>query len=354
MKRPQRRTIYAYFCAAVGIAAATEIRYLLHPVLGEHLIFSMYTLAVSFAGWAGGLTPALVTALFSSVLANYLFTEPRGMMQIKNAEDLCALILFVAVSLIIGILSEISLRSQARIREAEQQKDDFLALLAHELRNPLAIIHYTNLAEDRSHLAGQLDRSEIIDRQVQQLDQMIEDLMDISHVSRGKFRLRFETVDVSTLIDDVQIKAEAFITSRGHELSIERPAEELALWGDPVRLQQVITNLLTNAARYTPKGGKITFQAMRENDSAVFRVRDNGLGIAKEMVSRIFDLQTQVARSLESSGPSLGVGLALVRTLVELHGGTVSAVSEGPNQGSEFTVRLPLYKPQGKLSPQPV
>src|SRR5215212_10584750 len=226
MKRPSRRTIYAYFCAAVGIAAATEIRYLLHPELGEHLIFSMYYLAVSLAGWAGGFTPALVTALFSGVLANYLFTDPRGMLQIKSTEDLCALVIFVIISLVIGILSEISLRSQARVLQAEQQKDDFLSILAHELRNPLAIIHYTNLAEDRSQLGGQLDRSEIIDRQVQQLDQMIDDLMDISHVSRGKFRLRFEPVDVSALIEDAQIKAQAFITSRGHELSIKRPAEE--------------------------------------------------------------------------------------------------------------------------------
>lgn len=344
MKRPSRRTIYAYFCAAVGIAAATEIRYLLHPDLGEHLVFSMYYLAVSFAGWAGGFTPAMVTALVSSVLANFLFTEPRGLLQIKNTEDLCALVLFVAVSLVIGILSEISLRAQARVREAEQQKDDFLAILAHELRNPLAIIHYTNLAEDRSKLEGQPARSEIIDRQVQQLDQMIDDLLDISQVSRGKFRIKFEVVDVRALIDDALEKSQPVVAGRGHELFVERPTEELMLRGDPTRLQQVITNLLTNAARYTPKGGKIEFRASREKDSLVIRVRDSGMGIAKELVSRIFDLQTQVARSLETSGPSLGVGLALVRTLVELHGGTVSAISEGPNQGSEFTVRLPLYK----------
>jgi signal transduction histidine kinase len=268
------------------------------------------------------------------------------MVQVRNAEDVVALVLFFVVSVVIGILSEISLRSQARAREAEQQKDDFLALLAHELRNPLAIIHYTNLAEDRSRLEGQPDRSEIIDRQVQQLDQMIEDLLDISQVSRGKFRLKFEAVDLSTLIDEALDKAQPFIAARGQELSVERPAGELMLWGDPVRLQQVITNLLANAARYTPKGGKIAFQATRDKDWLLLRVRDNGLGIAKEMVSRIFDLQTQVSRSLESSGPSLGVGLALVRTLVELHGGTVSAVSDGPNQGSEFTVRLPLHKPQ--------
>src|SRR4029079_3400103 len=123
---------------------------------------------------------ALVTAILSSVLANYLFTEPRGILRISNAQDLAALILFFAVCTVIGILSEISLRAQARARAAEQQKDDFLAILAHELRNPLAIIHYTNLAEDSSKLAGQPARSEIIDRQVQQLDQMIDDLLDIS------------------------------------------------------------------------------------------------------------------------------------------------------------------------------
>ncbi len=182
---------------------------------------------------------------------------------------------------------------------------------------------------------------------------MIDDLLDISQVSRGKFRIKFEVVDVARLIDDAVEKSQPVIVGRGHELSVERPADELMLRGDPARLQQVITNLLTNAARYTPKGGKIEFHATREKDWLVFRVRDNGLGIAKELVSRVFDLQTQVARSLETSGSSLGVGLALVRTLVELHGGTVSAVSEGLNQGSEFTVRLPLYKPQPIATSQP-
>jgi signal transduction histidine kinase len=346
MIRPQRRTVIAYFFAIVGVAAATEVRFLLHPVLGEHVIFSVYTLAVAIAAWAGGLSPAMVTALLSSLLATYLFMEPRGHFQINNAESLCALILFLAVSLIIGILSEISHRSMALAREAEQQKDDFLAILAHELRNPLAIIHYTNLAEDQSLLPGRPARSEIIDRQVQQLDQMIEDLLDISQVSRGKFRLTSEVVDVSALVDGALEKAEAIMANRGHELSVERPSGELALWGDPIRLQQVITNLLTNAARYTPKSGKIEFQVRQDNSHVVFRVRDSGFGIAKEMLSRIFDLQTQVARSLDSSGSSLGVGLALVRTLVELHGGTVSAMSDGPNKGSEFIVRLPLYKPK--------
>jgi signal transduction histidine kinase len=352
MSRFKSHTFIAYLCAAIGVALATAIRFALHPVLGEHLIFSMYYLAVSFAAWAGGLSPALVTALSSSVLATYLFSETGGSLQLNSFESLCALILFLVVSLVIGILSEISLRSQARAREAEQQKDDFFAILAHELRNPLAIIHYTNLAEDHSRREGQPARSEIIDRQVQQLDQMIEDLLDISQVSRGKFRLKPDLIDVSALVEDGLEKAAAVIEARGHELTIERSTGDLMLWGDPVRLQQVITNLLTNAARYTPKGGKIEFQVWRDKDHVAFRVRDNGLGIPKEMLSRIFDLQTQVARSLDSSGASLGVGLALVRTLVELHGGTVSATSEGPNRGSEFIVRLPLHKPDPSAAPR--
>src|SRR3954464_13561460 len=130
MKLPRRRTFYAYFCAAVGVASATEIRYLLHPELGEHLIFSIYYLAVSLAGWAGGFTPALVTALFSSVLANFLFTECMLMVQIKNTEDLCALVIFVFVSLVIGVLSEISLRAQARVREADHNKFNFLVIIS--------------------------------------------------------------------------------------------------------------------------------------------------------------------------------------------------------------------------------
>src|SRR5205823_6136740 len=135
-------------------------------------------------------------------------------------------------------------------------------------------------------------RSEIIDRQVQQLDQMIEDLLDISQVSRGKFRLKFEVVDFSTLVDDAVEKAQSFIAARGHELLVERPASELTLWGDPVRLQQVITNLLTNAARYTPRGGKISLRAIQENDHALLQVRDKGVGIPKQLLSGIFDLQT--------------------------------------------------------------
>ena len=333
-----------YAAALVGVGVATAVRSALDPVLGEHVMFSIYFLAVSVAAWAGGIRPAMITAILSSILANYLFSDPRGHLKMDTAEQLCALAIFLCVSMLIGVLCEISLNALERARVAEQQKDDFLAILAHELRNPLAIIHYTNVAEQAGSPQFDQERTEVIDRQVQQLDQMIEDLVDISRVSRGKFRLEFEPIGVASILDEALARVRYLIEDRDHELVVERSADNLILWGDALRLQQILTNLLWNAARSTPRGGKIELQVLPENDFVLFRVRDNGQGISKEILGRIFDLHTQVERALERSGSGLGVGLALVRTLVELHGGAIEAISEGPGRGSEFVVRLPLYK----------
>ena len=348
MKLP-RRGLIVYGIAVLGIGAATAIRSALDAVLGEHVMFSMYFLAVSVAAWAGGIRPAMVTAIISAILANYLFSEPRGHLRIDDAEQLCGLTVFLLVSLLIGVLYEVSLKSMARAKTAEQQKDDFLAILAHELRNPLAVIHYTNVAEQSGRLSADKQRTEVIDRQVQQLDQMIGDLMDISSVSRGKFRLEFEPVNVTSVVEEALGKVRHFIEERDHELTVALPSDNVILWGDPLRLQQIVTNLLRNAARSTPRGGKIDFQVLAEGSSVVFRVRDNGLGIPRDMLGRVFDLHTQVERALESSGGGLSIGLSLVRTLVELHGGTITAKSDGPNRGSEFVAKLPLHRgrPEG-------
>ncbi len=257
MKMP-RRIVVVYCAVLLGIGIASATRSALYPVVGgEHMMF--YFVGVCVAAWAGGVRAAMATALFSSVLANYLFSEPRGYLHISNAEQLCSLIVFNVVSLLIGILCEISLKSIARAKAAEQQKDDFLAILAHELRNPLAVIHYTNQAEYGIKSPLGQERSEVIDRQIQQLDQMIEDLVDISRVSRGRFRLEFEPVDVATIVDATMRIVGRQISDRDHELVVEPPPAGLILWCDPLRLQQVLTNLLRNAARYTPRGGGSTF-----------------------------------------------------------------------------------------------
>jgi signal transduction histidine kinase len=338
----RRRVWVAYLVAAISIVTATAIRFSLDAVLGEHLIFSVYYLAVTVAAWAGGLWPALATAVVSSLIANYLFSMPLGSLQINSPEEFFALVLFLSVSTVIGTLAEMSLQALARARDAERQKDDFLAILAHELRNPLAVIFYANRVGYQTGTKSTRDRSEIIERQVQQLNQMIDDLLDISRVTRGKFQLEFEAIDAASIIDGAIENANPQIRAREHVLTVNRCKEPLPIWADPLRMDQVLTNLLINAANYTPKQGRIDVALAREGDQAVFYVRDNGEGIPMEMLGRMFDVFTQMQRSLERSGTGLGIGLALVRTLVELHGGTVAAKSEGPGRGSEFVVRLPL------------
>jgi signal transduction histidine kinase len=340
----KRRVWLAYAVAAVSIGAATAIRFSLDAVLGEHLIFSVYYLAVTLAAWAGGLRPALATAVVSSLIANWLFSEPQGSLRINNAEEFFALVLFLSVSTVIGTLAEISLRALARARNAEQQKDDFLAILAHELRNPLAVIFYTNRVGHRTGTKSTQDRSDVIERQVWQLNQMIDDLLDISRVTRGKFRLEFKPIDAASVINGALEKANPQIQARDHELKVNRSSEALPILADPLRMEQVLTNLLVHAAKYTPKRGRITLDLGLDDGHAVFRVRDNGEGIPKEMLGRVFDVFTQVEQALDRSDAGLGVGLALARTLVELHGGMVSVASDGPGLGSEYVVRLPLME----------
>jgi signal transduction histidine kinase len=334
-----RRAI-VYLIAAGSLVLATVLRFLLDPLLGDHLSFSFFFLAVSLAAWMGGVWPAVFTAFFSCLIGNYFFTHPQGSFTISNHEELFSLSLFVLVSLIIGLLSEISLRALERARLAERAKDDFMATVAHELRSPLSVIQYANSLD---RISGQpRNHIELIDRQVRHLDVMIQDLLDISRVARGKVRLDRKHVDASAIVKGAVEKARPLVESRRHTLLVEVSPERMPLFVDPVRLEQVLVNLLTNAAKYTPDGGEITLALQPDADAALFTVRDNGIGIAEEMLPRVFDLFVQSDRAAGRSDGGLGIGLALVRKLVEMHGGRVSARSAGPNRGSEFAVALPL------------
>jgi signal transduction histidine kinase/DNA-binding response OmpR family regulator len=230
------------------------------------------------------------------------------------------------------------------IQENDRRKNEFLAMLAHELRNPLAPIR--NAVEVLRRL-GRDDAdvqwaNDVISRQVEQLVRLVDDLLDISRISGGKIQLRKEPVDLASVVTRAVETSRPLIDARKHELTVSFPAEPLYVDADVVRLAQVLANLLNNAAKYTEVGGKIELDASRVGDEAVVRVRDNGIGISPEMLSRIFDLFTQVDRSLDRAQGGLGIGLTLVRRLVEKHKGTVHAFSDGANQGSEFVVRLPV------------
>jgi signal transduction histidine kinase/CheY-like chemotaxis protein len=230
------------------------------------------------------------------------------------------------------------------LQAADRRKTEFLATLAHELRNPLAPIR-TALAllqdhrRDAQSAARQLD---LMRRQVDHMVRLVDDLMEMSRITRGKVRLQRVPVPLDMVIDDAVELSRPLVEAAGHVLAVERSGEPLVVDGDSVRLTQVFSNLLNNAAKYTPGGGRLRLSAAREGRDAVVRVADSGAGIAPEMLDSIFDMFVQVSGTDRAAQGGLGIGLTLVKSLVELHGGRVEAASAGLERGATFTVRLPL------------
>jgi signal transduction histidine kinase len=230
-------------------------------------------------------------------------------------------------------------QTEQTLREADARKDEFIAVLSHELRNPLAPLR-NSLAAMRLSGAGNVATNGLLDvmeRQVNHLVRLTDDLLEMSRITRGAFELRRERVELAAVVHHALETADPLIRARGHQVTLALPEETLWVDGDPVRLAQILANLLNNAARYTDKGGSIVLRARREGASAAVAVRDNGAGIAREQLARLFEM---FARGERSSG--LGIGLALARRLAEMHGGSIEAASDGPGKGAEFTVRLPL------------
>jgi PAS domain S-box-containing protein len=246
-----------------------------------------------------------------------------------------------------GIYLDVTARHEAEelLREADRRKDEFLAMLAHELRNPLAAlsnaIHLLKTADLDEPSAWAVDVS---GRQVVQLTRLIDDLLDVSRISRGKLELRKEPVELGSIVVWAAEAVKPLVDEKSHTLSIDLGREPLRLEGDPARLGQMIANLLSNSAKYSENEGRIELTAGREDGSVVIRVKDHGIGIPTDMLERIFDLFTQVDKSLERSEGGLGIGLSLVRQLAEMHGGSVTAASEGPGKGSTFTLKLPALQ----------
>jgi signal transduction histidine kinase/ActR/RegA family two-component response regulator len=230
------------------------------------------------------------------------------------------------------------------VQEHVRRKNEFLATLAHELRNPLAPLR--NAVEILQRLDLKDDTllwvNDVISRQLEHLVRLVDDLLDISRISGGKIQLRMEPIDASKAVTRAVETSRPLIDEKKHELNVTLPREPVWVNADLVRLAQVLSNLLNNAAKFTQERGKIALDLARTGDQAVFRVRDNGIGIPADKLSSIFDLFSQVDHSLERSHGGLGIGLNLARRLVEKHGGSVTAFSEGVNHGSEFVIRLPV------------
>jgi PAS domain S-box-containing protein len=244
-------------------------------------------------------------------------------------------------------------RAEDQYHAASRAKDEFLAILGHELRNPLAPI-LTALDLVRTRTPGAFPRElTVIERQVKHMVRLVDDLLDVSRIAGGKVDLELAPVELNDVVTRAMEMVSPLIEAKAHYVSVSVPESGLAVNGDPVRLAQVLANLLTNAAKYTPSGGSITVAAAREGATVSLRIRDSGVGISAEMLPQVFELFSQERQTLARSGGGLGLGLAIVQSLVEMHGGRVMARSEGLDKGSEFVLELPALgsKWEGKGAP---
>jgi len=258
---------------------------------------------------------------------------------------------------VISVIEDISVRKEAEeaLREADRRKDEFLATLAHELRNPLAPI---SNAVQVMKIGGSDPRSlnwtrDVIERQLAHMVRLLDDLLDVNRISRGKIQLRRERVDLRTVLENAIETSRPLLDANRHHLLVDRPALPVMVDGDPVRLSQLFSNLLNNAARYTPSGGRIEVSVAVHPAQVEVGVRDNGIGIAPSMLPRIFDMFAQGDRTEDGTGAGLGIGLSLVKGLVEMHGGRVEASSAGPGRGSEFRVHLPIMEGAAQVEDEP-
>ena len=249
----------------------------------------------------------------------------------------------------VGVSLDVTARVEAQeaLREADQRKDRFLATLAHELRNPLAPIRSAaemltlpNLAEEQLLWSRQ-----VIHRQVEHMARLLDDLLDVARITQGKVHLRMQRVDLGTIVDTAVETARPLIAARRHGLTVELPPELPTLDADPVRLAQVLSNLLTNAAKYTDPPGRIVLTASVEDNVVHISVKDTGIGLSSAVIANIFEMFSQGEDAHGRTEGGLGIGLALVKGLVDLHGGAIEVFSDGPGLGSEFVVTLPCHPP---------
>ena len=247
-------------------------------------------------------------------------------------------------------------RAEQALILADRRKDEFLATLAHELRNPLAPIRTgLDILRIRSGDAQATQRAtDIMERQLRQMVRLVDDLLDVSRINTGKFTIKMGRVELKAVVNDALEVVRSYIELHGHELEIDLPDRPVFLHGDATRLAQILSNLLNNAAKYTNRGGRVGLSATVDDKILVLEVADSGIGLAPDMLDSVFDMFVQVDSTLERSNAGLGVGLSLARKLVELHGGSIEARSEGLGHGSQFVVRLPIVvEPEPLTKPTP-
>ncbi len=347
-----------YGFAAFVTLAATWARVSLDSVIDDRLPFGLFYVSVFVSAWLGGVGPALFALCLGVFCAAHFIIEPRNSLLFTGAADLLSLVIYFVV----GLMAVLLLRRLSRLRRlaenrasenaslndglrlADHRKDEFLALLAHELRNPLAPVR-TGLdllarCEDEPAEVHRIRR--MLTRQVEQLVQIVDDLLDVSHYIRGQLTLTRSPIDLRKIVEMALESVRPQLDAQAHSLTVLLPETAVMVDGDRVRLVQVVSNLLGNAAKYTPRNGRIRVVLEQEQEAAILSVIDNGIGIADADRQRIFELFAQADTSESKDFGGLGLGLAIVKRLTELHGGTIAVDSRGPGHGSRFVVTLPV------------
>jgi signal transduction histidine kinase/CheY-like chemotaxis protein len=356
-----------YALAVIFVAAALALRMLFNDALGARTLYVTFFPAVILTALYGGRGPGFLAVALSALCLDYFLLEPLGALRIHSGSDMVAVLLFALCAALLVWITALMQQSLARaaaaeadlrlaaerrrvLQEADRAKDEFLAMLSHELRNPLAALtsaaHVLRVAEPAGAASAQARG--IIERQTAHMAHLIEDLLDISRVTMGKLVLERHAFDLAEAVAGVvQLWRSAGRLDR-HQL--ELGANPVWVHADRSRVEQIVSNLVDNAVKFTPAGKRISVHAAQEGDWAVLRVSDSGRGLAPDALERIFEPFVQGEQSLHRGEGGLGIGLALVKRLATLHGGSVSAGSAGPGRGAEFVVRLPASAAPATLS----
>jgi signal transduction histidine kinase/ActR/RegA family two-component response regulator len=372
MQLMRRSTAWGFLIAVVGAIAVTVTRVLFDGHFGTVAATIVFLLAVVAAGIAGGWKAGFLSTGLS-VLGVLVFARPGYTPRIPNMADVVRLLAYLAGGVAISVLCEglrrawqrieerqrqlvleIGERSRAeeQLREADRRKDEFLAMLAHELRNPLAPLSNALQLWSIAEKEGTQDPAEMnslramMRRQVDQMTRLIDDLLDVSRINRGTIQLRIARVDVGAVLSEAIDAQKSLAEVSGQDLKRDIPADPLLVEGDATRLVQIFGNVLHNAIKFTPPGGRIAVAAQLAGAEVIIRIRDTGCGIPAPMLTQIFEMFEQVDQSLGRAHGGLGIGLTLVKRLVELHRGTIVARSEGLGKGSEFVIRFPALRPE--------
>lgn len=350
------RTLVAYLFAVSSVTAALLLTRLLWPWIEPHPT-SLFLAAITVSAWYGGFRPSLLATALSAIVVDYFFILPVHSLEVSVDNTVRACV-FVLVALLIswidhGRKQAIEERDQMLVRAhearkaaeaANRTKDEFLAMVSHELRTPLNVIlgWVSILGSGKLNGEAAADGLERIERNARLQQHLIEDLIDVSRIAAGTMRLDARPMDVNPVIEKALSVVALAAKAKDISLAAHCPEEPITIIGDPDRLQQVVWNLLSNAIKFTPHGGRVSLSVQRRDRDAVLIVRDNGRGIRSEFLPHVFERFRQDESEQRQNREGLGLGLSIVRHLVELHGGTVAAESGGTDKGATFTVRLPL------------